>query len=116
MNLKKIEYEGLASLMTRLLQSNELNNNLSFHTTEEIRRILVYTENGFILKGNTIGLMDFVIDGIFLQNEIPILTARDTRLEFQGISQTVYVDMTDFLDTPEFDVDLFIWKLYKAVS
>lgn len=109
-NLSPIEYEGLEYILLRLVREWESQNGIPIECGMEIREIIERTSTGirFLLDPELFWINKrYTIQGLHLQQSTCILTAYDT-LEYE---YPIYIDMTDFMDTTDFDLDYLIYKL-----
>ena len=104
MSLSTLEYEGMEHILGRLLQSG--------HDDRDIRSLTERTPTGTRFRDGY-SLEPFVVKGIHEQQGTAILTAcrMDPEQDLPD-REPIYIDMKDFMDTDEFDLDLLVWKMY----
>lgn len=105
MNLSPLEYEGMEHILRRLLHSNR--------DHRDIRSLVRRTPAGICFRDGY-ALEPFVVKGIHEQQGTAILTA--CRMDPEGFpveQEPIYIDMKNFMDTDEFDLELLVWKMYQ---
>ena len=116
-NLSPIEYEGLEYLLSRLIIEHEHQQGIKPEYSSSVHRITERLSAGIYFTGpsNKFYIIeDFAILGISLQDDTVILISY--RLESDSKEPTkdelpIYIDMTEFMDTEEFDLDYLLWKM-----
>lgn len=109
-NLSPIEYEGLEYILLRLVREWEYQSGIPSECGMGIKEITERTSTGirFALDPEAFWINKrYIIQGLHLQQGTCILTAYDTK-EYE---YPIYIDMADFLDTSDFDLDNLIYKL-----
>ena len=114
-NLSPIEYEGLEYILSRLVAEHQ--QGIQSEYGLNIHHMTKRTSTGINFTGpceRYYVIDDFTLQGIYLQDGTTILiayklapdSAEPTRQEFP-----IYIDMTDFMDTEDFDLYYLIWKM-----
>lgn len=107
-SLSPIEYEGLEYILLRIIREWEYQNGILAECGMNIREIAERTSTGILFNPESFWINErYVIKGLHLQQGTCILTAYDN----QGYEYPIYIDMTEFLDTTDFDLNNLICKL-----
>lgn len=108
MELMPLEYEGIEYTLLKLVKAYENQNGIP-ETALSIRDITERTSTGiqFSIDSNPFMLTKrFALRGAFPQDGTLILIAYGTDIKYP-----IYIDLTEFMETEEFDLDLLLWKL-----
>ena len=115
--ITKIEYEGLESLLTKIVRAWETEHDLPAELGLDVHLTTEPTENGIRFhygKYRCYIIRPFAIEGPFLQDGTCILVAYDLRPDASNLP--IYIDMTEFLGKDEFDIYLLIDKMNIAAK
>lgn len=111
LNLSPIEYEGIEYILLRLIRAYENLQGIAPENGLSIKEITERTSTGihFKIGPGPFRLTDrFLLKGAYLQDGTCILIAYDT----DSISgYPIFIDMMEFMDSEDFDLDYLIWKI-----
>lgn len=116
-NLSPLEYEGLEYILSRLVTEHEHQQGIKPENGLNIHSMTKRTSTGINFNGpcgRYYAIDDFALQGIYLQDGTTILIAyklAPDSAEPEKQEFPIYIDMTDFMDTEDFDLDYLIWKI-----
>lgn len=111
LNLSPLEYEGIEYILLKLIRAYEDSQGIEPENGLSIKEITERTSTGihFKIGPGPFRLTDkFLIKGAYLQDGACILIAYNTD-SINGFP--IYIDMVEFMDTEDFDLDYLIWKM-----
>jgi hypothetical protein len=109
--LSELNNEALEYLLIRMVAAHK-NQLLSETDYTDIRMMLHRTSTGIkFMDGYQVN--GFIITGGYIQNDVPILVASKGNTPRDDV---IYIDMTDFLDCDEFDIDHLTLKLEEQFN
>lgn len=111
LNLSPLEYEGIEYILLRLIRAYEKSQGIEPENGLSIKEITERTSTGihFKIGPGLFRLTDrFLVKGAYLQDGTCILIAYNTD-SLDGFP--IYIDMMEFMDTEDFDLDYLLWKM-----
>jgi hypothetical protein len=106
--LSAIEYEGLEYLLRRMVSAYEIE--MGLEHDDSIRSKFIRTPTGIeFCAGYPIDC--FSVQGVYLQDDTTILIAY--RQNLLSGAYPIYIDMTNFLNKDEFEIELLIQGMYQ---
>ena len=111
LNLSPIEYEGIEYILLRLIRAYENLQGIAPENGLSIKEITERTSTGihFKIGPGPFRLTDrFLLKGAYLQDGTCILIAYDTD-SLDGFP--VFIDMMEFMDSEDFDLEYLICKM-----